>query len=107
MSASRALLLLLNTEYDGVVPQKTYDYLRCGSPILAYGTTSQGADFVARCGAGPVVAEGDVAGMIAALETLQTADRGVWSTPARAEFVASRNREEIAVSLLQALTKAG
>ena len=59
MMTSHALLLLLNTQYDGLIPQKTYDYMRCGSPILAFGTTSEGAAFVKACGAGPVIADGD------------------------------------------------
>jgi hypothetical protein len=103
MTASGALLLLLNTGYDGLIPQKTYDYLRCGAPILAYGTTSEGARFVAQCGAGPVVGDGDAAQLARAIEQLLTVERGAWQTPSRHAFVASRNREEIATSLLKTL----
>lgn len=104
MMASHALLLLLNTQYGGLIPQKTYDYLRCGSPILAFGTTSEGAAFVKACGAGPVVADGDALALAQALDRLLTAERATWNTPARRAWVASRNRETIATDLLNALT---
>ena len=103
MMTSHALLLLLNTQYEGLIPQKTYDYMRCGSPILAFGTTSEGAKFVKECGAGPVVADGDAPALAQALDRLLVEERATWNTPARHEWVASRNRETIAMDLLKTL----
>lgn len=103
MMSSAALLLLLNTQYEGLIPQKTYDYLRCGSPILAFGTTSEGADFIKQSGAGPIVPVGDAAALATALDRLLATERSAWATAARTTFVASRNRETIATELLKAL----
>ncbi len=104
MMTSHALLLLLNTQYEGLIPQKTYDYLRCGSPILAFGTTSEGAAFVKECAAGPVVADGDALALAQALDRLLTEPRATWNTAARSSWVASRNRETIATELLKTLS---
>ncbi|MBL8697625.1 MAG: hypothetical protein JNK67_04605 [Alphaproteobacteria bacterium] len=104
MMSSDACLLLLNTAYDGLIPQKTYDYMRAGAPILAFGTSSEGARVVNATGAGPAaVAVGDAAALAGSLRRLIEAPRERWRTAERAEWVASRNRETIAGELIRDL----
>lgn len=103
MMKSDALLLLLNTQYEGILPQKTYDYMRCDAPILGYGTTSQGADIVSSTRAGIVVGDGDAVGLANALDRLLLSSPDSWSTRERENWANSRNRESIAAELIRAL----
>jgi hypothetical protein len=106
MMTSDALLLLLNTRYDGVIPQKTYDYMQCHAPILGYGTTSQGADIVSSNHAGIVVDDGDALGLANALDRLFISSADSWNTRERENWASSRNRESIAADLIRALISA-
>jgi glycosyltransferase involved in cell wall biosynthesis len=106
MMTSDACLLLLNTRYDSVVPTKTFEYMRAGSPILAYGTTSRAVRIIEETGAGPVVPVGDAAALAAAMDDLIARPRTYWRTERRAAWSASRNRETIAREMLDQLFSA-
>jgi len=103
MRESSALLLLCTTQYPGIVPQKTYDYLNVPTPILAYGGESDAATIVEAAQAGVVVRDRDPAALEDALESLMSSPRENWNNPVRQATAARYNRHAITKDLLQRL----
>ncbi len=100
MMESDALLLLLNTRYPGIVPQKSYDYLRSGAPVLVFGDTSEIARTIDELGAGIIVPESDPTVMRAALNRMMTAHRDTFNTETRRSWIARYNREAVCSRIL-------
>jgi hypothetical protein len=100
MREAGALLLLLTTAYEGIVPQKTYDYLMAGGPILAFGNTSEAGALIEATGSGVVVPTDDPAALAGALDLLRTQGRERWRTPAREALAGPLDRRATSAGLL-------
>ncbi|MGE4064251.1 MAG: glycosyltransferase [Rhodospirillaceae bacterium] len=98
---SSALLLVNDHVYDGVVPLKTFDYLRSGQPILVFGQTGGAAEIVDRLDAGVTVPAGDDQALETALTRLMSSNRP-WDTPARKSWCERHNRRELVMEMLAA-----
>lgn len=92
MRVSSVLLLINEHDYDGVIPQKTYDYLATDRPILVYGETGGAARIVREADAGIVVKAGDALALLAAVEKLMVAPPASWLTESRSAWVQRTNR---------------
>lgn len=98
-----ALLLLNEHAYDGVVPLKTFDYLRGDRPILVFGREGGAAKIVEKLNAGFVVKVGDIAGLNHALTALMIPR--AWDTAERNAFNAAHSRERLTGDLLNAISQ--
>lgn len=100
MREATMLLLLNNTRYSGVVPIKTFDYMRSGTPILAFGESGGAGNCVTETGAGVTVPEGQNSALGVALRELSATDPGKYRTPARAAWCEKHNRATLFGELL-------
>lgn len=100
-SGSDAVLLLTNTAYSGIVPLKTFDYMRSNTPILAFGRSSEAAEIVTRTGAGLVVDETSPASLVDILKTFLSAPRAQFCTSERAAWVAANRRDVLNQDMLK------
>lgn len=98
-----ALLLLNEHTYDGVVPLKTFDYLRGDRPILVFGEEGGAAKIIEDVKAGFVVKVGDVAGLGQALQALMTPQS--WTTSERTAWSAARSRAQLTTQMLDAISQ--
>lgn len=105
MRESSALLLLCTTQYPGIVPQKTYDYLNVTTPILAYGANSDAVTIVETAQAGIVVRDLSPRALETALDSLMSTPKAKWESPARRSSAAQYSRQVITRGLLEQLTQ--
>lgn len=105
--ASSALLLLNDFDYDGVVPLKTFEYIRSPRPILALGNTGGGADIVRSVGAGLISPIDDAAALAEAINTLVGAPAARWQTAQREAWAAAHDRQLLTLRLLDVLEGLG
>jgi len=103
MRESSALLLLNTCRYEGIVPQKTYDYLNVATPILAYGATGGAAPLVTDAQAGIAVAELTRAALEDALDILIQTPKKHWDNQVRRTHAQNFNRQALAKGLLEFL----
>ncbi|MFZ6645815.1 hypothetical protein ACO0LO_08870 [Undibacterium sp. TJN25] len=108
MRESGALLLLNLTAYNGVITQKTYDYLNVPKPILAFGAISDAARLVEKAKAGIVISDVTPLALSEALDKLINTPSTHWDTEPRRESAASLNRDNLAeeyINFLLAMEK--
>jgi glycosyltransferase involved in cell wall biosynthesis len=103
MRESTVLLLLNTCRYDGIVPQKTYDYLNVATPILAYGATGGAAPIVTEGQAGIAVTELTRAALEDALDILIKTPKKHWDSQVRRTYAQNFNRQALAKGLLEFL----
>ena len=98
-----ALPLLNEHTYDGVVPLKTFDYLRGSRPILVFGHEGGAAKIVENLKAGTVVSVGDIAGLSQAIDVVMGPQS--WDTAERRTWSAENNRARLTTHLLDAISQ--
>ena len=98
-----ALLLLNEHTYDGVVPLKTFDYLRGDRPILVFGQEGGAAKIVEKLGAGHVAKVGDVASLTHAVDAIMVPR--AWDTAERNAWSSAHSRERLTGDLLDAISQ--
>ena len=105
MRRAGALLLLLASFCDTVIPTKLYDYLAAGAPILVFGDTLLAADLVRRLAAGLVVPTDDSSALESALFHLLKEPRAHWQTPDRTAWLEEHTRGAQATRMLKILSE--
>lgn len=108
MRMASALLLINDHVYDGVIPQKTYDYMATGRPILVYGEAGGATAIVLNVQAGLCVGVTDMPALHAALTSFMAVASDHWNSEKRLVWVEANNRSRLIQSALvqiQALTQ--
>ncbi|MES2152919.1 MAG: glycosyltransferase [Pseudomonadota bacterium] len=103
MRESDALLLLNLTAYNGVITQKTYDYLNVPKPILAFGAISDAARLVEDAEAGVVVSDLTPLALTNALNTLLETPATRWDSALRRRCAERYNRDHLAEDFINFL----
>ncbi len=93
--AASALLLINDHIYDGVIPQKTYDYMASRRPILVYGQTGGAKPIVEDSHAGVCVAVSDPRALHQALTCFITVPPDQWNGVRRQAWVRANNRSDL------------